>query len=167
MKSTNSLKRGLAYVRRLWRSGRYSRALARVDQLLKEWPDNVHLLTLRGNLIQLQETEKGPTLHDAKQALERAVQLDEESPRALIELGHFLNAAEDDAAAGAKCFARAIRLSKRLLKDALLGQAKVLSELERRPEALACLTEAYWLQSRDRKSVGAGDKEILEQLEAL
>src|SRR5215471_11375025 len=112
MKSTNSLKRGLAYVRRQWRSGRFGRALAKVDQLLKEWPDNSHLLTMRGNLIQLQENEEGPTLNDAKLALQRAVDLDEESPRALIELAYFCNAAEDDAAEGAKCFAKAIRLSK-------------------------------------------------------
>jgi tetratricopeptide (TPR) repeat protein len=167
-KSSNSMKRGLAYVRRQWRAGRYDHALAGVERLLKDWPDNPHLLTLRGNLIQLQENQEGPTLNDAKLALQRAVDLDEESPRAWIELGHFLHASEDNAEAAAKCFAKAIRLSKRLLKEALLGQAKVLSELERRPEALACLTEAYWLQARNGKSAGgSGDQEILEQLEAL
>lgn len=163
-----NMKRGLAQVRRQWRTGRYDRALAQVDRLLKDWPDNPHLLILRGNLIQLQEDDAGPTLKDAKRALQRAVDLDEESPSALIELGHFLNASEDDAKAAAKCFAKAIRLCKRLLKEALLAQAKVLSELDRRPEALACLTEVYWLQSQNGKSArGPGNEELLEQLAAL
>src|SRR5438128_3006103 len=146
------MKRGLAQVRREWRAGRYGRALAEVDRLLKQWPNNPHLLIMQGNLIQLQDDNEGPTLKDAKLALRHAVDLDEESPRALIELGHFLYACEDDAKAAAKCFAKAIRLCKRQLKEALTEQAKVLSELERRSEALACLTEVYWLQSRNGKS---------------
>lgn len=167
MKSSTSMKRGLATIRRLWRSGRYDRALADVDRLLKEWPDNSQLLTMRGNLIQLQE-EEGPTLKDAKRALQRAVDLDEESPYPLLELGHFLHAVEDDAEAAAKCFAKAIRLSKRLLREALVGQAKVFAQLERRSEAFACLTEAYWLQSRNgNPPQEPGDREIFEQLEAL
>ena len=168
IKSSASMKRGLARVRHQWRARRYDRALAEVDRLLKNWPDNPHLLTMRGNLIQLQEDDQGPTLKDAKLALQRAADLDEESPRTLIELGHFLYAGEDDAKAAAKCFAMAIRLCKRLLKEALTGQAKVLAELERRSEAVACLTEAYWLQSRNGKSAGGrAEEKILEQLEAL
>jgi hypothetical protein len=96
------------------------------------------------------------------------VDLDDESPRTLIELGHFLDAAEDDAKTAETCFAKAITLCKRQLKEALLGHAKVLSELERRPEALARSTEAYWLQSRNGKPArGRCDEEILEQLGAL
>jgi tetratricopeptide (TPR) repeat protein len=167
IKSSTSMKRGLAYVKREWRARRYDRALAGVDRLLKDWPDNPYLLTMRGNLIQLQEKDTGPTLDDAKRALRRAVDLDGESPQALIELGHFLNATEDDVQAASDCFAKAIRLSERLLREALLGQAKVLVELGRRSEALACLTEAYWLQSRNGKAGGPGDQEIFEQLEAL
>ncbi len=162
------MKRGLAQVRHQWGARRYDRALAEVDRLLQHWPDNPHLLTMRGNLIQLQENDEGPTLKDAKLALQRAADLDEESPRTLIELGHFLYASEDDAKAAAKRFAKAIRLCKRLLKEALMGQAKVLAELERRSEAVACLTEAYWLQSRNGKSAGGrAEEKILEQLEAL
>jgi tetratricopeptide (TPR) repeat protein len=167
IKSSASMKRGLANISRQWRAGRYDRALAGVDRLLKDWPDNPHLLTMRGNLIQLQEKDVGPTLEDAKRALQRAVDLDRESPRALIELGHFINAVQDDVQAASDCFAKAIRLSERLLREALLGQAKVLVELGRRSEALACLTEAYRLQSRNGKARGPGDKEILDQLEAL
>ena len=129
IKSSTSMKRGLAQVRQQWRARRYDRALADVDRLLKNCPDNPHLLTMRGNLIQLQEDDQGPTLKDAKLALQRAADLDEESPRALIELGHFLYASEDDAKAAARCFAKAVRLCKRLLKEALTGQAKVLAEL--------------------------------------
>jgi tetratricopeptide (TPR) repeat protein len=168
IKSSTAMKQGLARVRRQWRAGHYARALAEVERLLESWPDNPRLLTMRGNLIQVQENEEGSTLQDAKRALQRAVDLDEESPHAWIELGHFLNASEDDAEAAAKCFAKAIRLSKRLLKEALLGQAKALSELDRRSEALACLTEAYWLRAHPERSAnGPSEQEILEQLEAL
>ena len=112
------------------------------------------------------EGQKAPTLHDAKLALQRAVDVDEESPRSLIELGHFLNAVEDNAEEAAKCLAKTVRLAKRLLKEALLGQAKVLAELDRRTEAFACLTEAYWLQSRNGKFAHElGEREILKQLD--
>jgi tetratricopeptide (TPR) repeat protein len=167
MKPSKSLKRGLTEVRREWRAGRYDRALDMVGRLLENWPDNPHLLLLRAELIQLQE-ENGPSLDEAKATLQRAVALDEQSPAALIELGHFLLAVEADAQAASKCFDKAIALCRRLLKEALLGQAETLAELERQPDALACLAEAYWLQSHNGKStMGPNQKEILERLEAL
>jgi hypothetical protein len=55
-------------------------------------------------------------------------------------------------------------LSRDLLKGALIGQAKALSELRHEDKALACLAEAYWLSSHN----GEGNaEEIIEQLKAL
>jgi tetratricopeptide (TPR) repeat protein len=168
MRTTALLKRGLTKIHRDWQAGRYGRALAAIDELLQAWPDNPRLLIMRAQLIQLQANENAPALDQAKAALRRAVDLDEESPAALIELGHFLFAVDDNAAAASKCFTKAIALCKGLLKDALVGKAEALSELKRQPDALACLAEAYWLQSHDGKSTTASRREeILERLEGL
>ncbi len=174
MKLASSRKRGLAQVRQACRKGKYGSALQEVDRLLKEWPDNPSLLVKRAELIQLLSGDSllqlhtiafRSTLDDAKEALLRAVELDEESPVPLLELAHFLFAAEDDAKAASQYFAKAVNLCKRLLKEALLGQAEALADLERTPEALACLMEAYWLQAQNGKL--ASDEEILQRLENL
>lgn len=168
MKAAIRLKQGLAKVRRDRQAGRFDQALATVGELLRDWPDQPRLLVLRAELIQLQEDEKAPGLDEAKADLQRAVELDEESPTALIELGRFLSAVEDDAGSAAKCFDKAASLCVRLLKDALLAQAEVLAELDRREEALACLAQAYWLQAHSGKpGRGPNGSEILEQLERL
>jgi tetratricopeptide (TPR) repeat protein len=162
LKTIESLKRGVSKARRLWREERVDEALAEVEHLLQAWPNNPHLLVMRADLIRLQDDEDGtPTLSDAKSDLELAVALDEDSPAPLIELGYFVYVIEDDATTALKHFQKAIRLCRSLLKDALIGQAKALSELGREAEAVLSLTEAY---SHDGKSDG---KEILEQLRQL
>ncbi len=168
MKSIHSFKRGVAKVRRLWLARDYEQALAEVSRLLQDWPDNPYLLIMWADLIQLQGENEGPTLEDAKAAYQRAIALDEKSPAALIELGKYIFAVEDDTMAATKVLAGAIRLSKHLLKEAFLAQAEVLVELERRQEALACLAEAYWLGSHNNKVNSRRDpEEILERLESL
>ena len=52
-------------------------ALALVDRLLVDWPDNTVLLVKRAQLIQLQESEDGPSLEEARAMLERAADLDD------------------------------------------------------------------------------------------
>src|SRR5205823_367583 len=110
-----------------WRAGHYDRALTEVTRLREQWPDNPQLLIMWANLVQLQNEEAGPTpdeaeaafreasptLDEAQAALRRAIELDEESPAAWMECGHFLDAVADDAPAASKCFAQAIVLCKR------------------------------------------------------
>lgn len=167
-KATDSLIRGLNKVQRERKAGRYPEALKAVDRLLEEWPDNPPLLIQRAELIQLQDNASAPGLDEARAALQRAVALDDQSPAAQIELGHFLSAVDDDPESAAACFDRAIRLCKHYLKESLLAQAGALSELGRRSEAAACLAEAHWLEPRSgRSSTGAVGDEILERLEGL
>jgi hypothetical protein len=77
--------------------------------------------------------------------LQTAAALDESSPAAPIELGHFLDAVEDDPQAASKAFSDGIRTARRLLIDALLGQARALLQLNKREEAIACLIESLYL----------------------
>jgi hypothetical protein len=161
MKSTSSFKRGVAKARREWLAKRYDRALAQVDRLLEEWADNPQLLVMWADLVQLQGGEDGPTLEDAKAAYQRAADLDQPSPSALLELGHFHYAVEDDAEKATQFFAKAINLCKSQLRQALLGQAKALAERDRKAEALACLAEAYWLETHDSKQRNGADGQAL------
>jgi Flp pilus assembly protein TadD len=166
MKSSAALKRGLAKVRVDWDKHRFDRALAEVERLLENQPDNPRLLVMRANLIPLQDepNERGLTLDDARRDLKTAVELDDRSPEPLTELGYFLYSFDDDAKAASKYFQKAIELCRDLLKDALIGQAKALSDLEHDSDALACLAEAYWLSSHNGKS---NAEDIIEQLRSL
>jgi tetratricopeptide (TPR) repeat protein len=135
MKPTTTFKRGVAKARRDWQEGRYDVALEEVDRLLKEWPDNPQLLVMWADLIQLQENTNGPSLEDTKSAYRRGAELEDEYPAALVELGHFLYALEDDAKSANKTYEKAIVACRRLLIEALLGGAKALYEIERVSEA--------------------------------
>jgi tetratricopeptide (TPR) repeat protein len=165
MKSSGTLKLGLAKVQRQSQAGRYDKALALLDELLPAWPNHPPLLVRRAELLQLQEDRDASSLKEAKAALHQALELDPESPPVLIELGHYYYAVEDDAKTGADYFEKAITLCKQLLKEALLGQADALAELEQRENALASLAEAYWLGSHNGKS--RNGQEILSRLDAL
>lgn len=167
MKHSSSYKRTVLKIQKQCDSGKYSQALKLADDLLRDWPDQPQLLVLRGRLIQLQESPSGPTLDDAKSAFERAIDLDPESPAALIELGHYFYAVEDDSKRAAQCFEQAVHLTKQLLKDALMGQAKALSDLNHDQEALDCLIETYWLHPGNGKHSDPDETEVKERIGEL
>jgi tetratricopeptide (TPR) repeat protein len=169
MKSLTTFKRGVAKVRRDWSDGRVDIALAEVDRLLQEWPDNPQLLVMWADLIQLQERTNGPSLEDAKAAYQRAAALEGEFPAALVELAHFTYALEDDAKTANKTFDKAIVACRRLLIEALLGKAKALHEMERTAEARACLDEAYMLRLRDpnKPDFSSTFEDVMEQFNGL
>ena len=159
------LKRGLDEVWKAWREKRHDRALEEVNLLLETRADNAQLLVLRGCLIQLQDNaESLPPLVDALKDLKRAVALDHRSPEAWLELGYYFHAVEDDPGAAAKCFQKAVRLSKGFLRQALIGQAEALAELDQNDEALDRFMEAYSLASRNGKS---GRLDLLERLKSI
>ena len=117
---------------------------------------------MRSDLIQLQGDREGtPTLRDPKAGLLRAASLDQDSPAALIELGYFAYAVEDDSEAASGYFQKAIRLCRASLKVALLGRAKALAELERQVEAVASLKEAVAVPSHNGEMI---DGDILREL---
>jgi len=168
MRSISSLKRSLAKVRRLWLARKYAPAFAEVEHLRKEWPDNPHLLVMWADLLQLQDKDHGPSLQQAKLSYQRAIDLDAQSPEALVGLGHYLYAMDDDNKGAHACFAKAIALCRNWLRETLLAQAKVLNELGRQQEAFACLAEAHLVsQSNGRTANDANGQEILDQFEEL
>jgi len=168
MKSTGSFKRGLTKVRREWLAAHYDRALAEVSRLLNEWPDNPRLLIFWADLIQLQDTDEGPSLADAKAAYQRAIELSENSPEALTELGLFIYALEDNAQAALPYFEQAAEVCWSFLEQALVGQAEACAELERWSEAAALLREVHRIQAHRGKSAnGDNGEEVLERAKAL
>jgi tetratricopeptide (TPR) repeat protein len=165
MRTSTSLKRGLDRVLALRREQRFDLALQDVTRLMELWPDHPRLLVLRAELIQLQGDEEGlPTLDDAKNDLKRAVALDPFSADALIELGYFLYAVEDDAKAAAKYFEKVVHLCVEQFTQALVGHAEALSELGQETKAASSLMEACSLAAHYRGSVR---ENVLERIKDL
>ncbi len=146
MNNARSMKQKISKVQGLMAERRYDIALSQVEELMAQWPGNSQLHILWATIVQLHDAP-AHTLDDAKQSLQMAAALDESSPAAPIELGHFLDAVEDNPQAASKAFSDGIRTARRLLIDALLGQARALLQLNKREEAIACLIESLQLTS--------------------
>jgi len=149
MSSPREFKKKLATVSRLWAEKDYDQALAEVEGLLEVWPGNGHLHILWAGLVQLQE-RPSHGLDEVKQALQQAVDLEKSSPAGAIELGHFLDAVEDDPKAATKAYAEGIAAARQLLIDGLISQAKALLQLDRREESMRCLLEVLHLMEFQR-----------------
>ena len=159
MSNMRSFQQKLAKVFRHWKDEQHDLALDIVEDLLKSWQGNAQLHVLRASLIQLQE-KPSHGLEEARKALRNAIDLDTLSPAAQIELGHFLDAVDDDPQAAALSFAEGNFLSRRLLIDGLLGQARALLQLEKKDEAVNCLVEALYLANiagKDERKSAASD----------
>jgi tetratricopeptide (TPR) repeat protein len=151
MTNTRSLKQGFSKVFRHWRDNKYDLALDIVEELLKSWPGNSRLHILWASLVQLQD-RPSHQLDEVKKAFQRAMELDKDSPAAAVELGHFLDAVEDDPQAASKVFAEGTLSARRLLIDGLLGQARALLQMDKRDEALKCLMESLYLADIERSA---------------
>jgi tetratricopeptide (TPR) repeat protein len=146
MSGVRDFKQNVSSVMRLWGEEKYAEALAEVERLLRGWPGNARLHILRASLVQLQgDPEHG--LDEVKQDLRRAIDLDKESPAGPIELGHFLDAVEDDPRSASRAYAEGVTAARRLLIDGLIGQAKALQQLGKRKELFQCLSELLHLMN--------------------
>ncbi len=163
MNGVRAFKRDLSSVSRLWGEKRYDEALSEVESLLKAWPGNAHLHILWASLVQLQDKPKN-SLDEAKQALQRAIDLDETSPVGSIELGFFLDAMADDPKAASRAFAEGISVARRLLMEGLIGQAKALQQLGRPKELARCLSELTHLLDFEP---GSRESKLDERLQLL
>lgn len=153
--SPRTFKQKLSQIHKLWEEGLYDEAVAKTEELKAAFPGNANLLVLWASLVQLQEEPKH-TLDDVKRALEQAVEIDDQSPAAGIELGRFLDSVEDNPHAAAKVYVDAVASARRLLMDGLLAQARALLQLGKQSEAISCLIEALRLAQMDSKKKGKG-----------
>ncbi len=148
MSHLRGFQQKLAAISRLWDEHDYDSAFTEVEAALKTWPGNAHLHVLWASLVQLQENPSYD-LDDAKQALQKAVELDRASPAAAIELGHFLDHVEDNPQAASKVYAEGVAYARQLLIDGLIGQAKAFQQLEKHEEFRRCLLEVLHLTQFD------------------
>ncbi len=118
--------------------------MEQADRLCEAFPGNSQLYLIWADLVQLQEHPQH-SLDEARAALETAIKLDDGSPAALLELGHYLDAVEDDPKAAAATFAQAAAIAKKAFVEALVGQAKSLLQLHRGEDAVHYLLEALQL----------------------
>lgn len=86
-------------------------------------------LVQRGRCIQLSSREEG-SLEDAEEAFRRALDLDSEYVPALLELGWYHYAVEDDAATALGFFKRALAVIEGYLKEAKQGEEECLIEIQ-------------------------------------
>ena len=166
MNHPGEFRHNLSRVTELRDAGQFDQALREVEALLRNWPGNAHLHLLRASLVQLQE-EPRHELDEAKAALESAVALEGDSPAAAIELGYFLDHVEDAPAAASGAFAAAIAAARKLLIDALVGQARALQQQNRREETLLLLAEALRLSNLESCSDGQGCSEAAPAIDSL
>ena len=144
MSSLRAFKQKLATISRLREKKQYDAALSEIEDALKVWPGNAHLHLLWAGLVQLQENPKH-SLDEAKQALQRASELDKSSAAGAIELGYFLDNVDDNPAAASRAFSEGVTAARQLLIDGLIGQAKACLQLNKRKDARRCLLEVLHL----------------------
>ena len=71
--------------------------------------------------------------------------LQKEYPAGHIELGHYLDAVDDNPEEAVKAFAEGVNAARGFLIDGLLGQATALVQLGKRELALKCVMESVYL----------------------
>jgi tetratricopeptide (TPR) repeat protein len=151
MSHLRGFKQKITAIARLQESKAFDQALAEVDAAIESWPGNAHLHVLRSRLVQLQE-EPAIELDEAKTSLQKAVELEKNSPEAAIELGYFLDNVEDDAAAASKAFSDGVAIARKLLIDGLIGQAKAFRQLGKKRQFLRALLEVLHLAQFSTRS---------------
>ncbi len=90
----------LKKIKGLMRSGKYSLALAKLERMLEHQQECPYLWILRGDLIQLYETQKGPPLNEAAISYRKALRLNPHDLSAIESLAHFYDAVVQKPASG-------------------------------------------------------------------
>jgi hypothetical protein len=121
------------------------------DEMLKifrglddcEYELSPRFAVLKSVAIQLSDNSYGYSLQDAEHSLLDALKSDENYINAYIELAYYYYAVDDDAQKALIFFDQAISKSKGYLREAIIGKAKSLVDLDREKEALLCLNERF------------------------
>jgi tetratricopeptide (TPR) repeat protein len=84
----------LKQIKTLYRAKKFEKALASLEKLLARHKECPHLWNLRGDLIQLLDTQDGPPLGEAAKSYKTALRLDPNNLETLASLAHFYHAVE-------------------------------------------------------------------------
>jgi tetratricopeptide (TPR) repeat protein len=84
----------LKEIKTLSKAKKFEKALASLEKLLARHRECPHLWNLRGDLIQLLETQDGPPLAEAAKSYKTALRLDPNNLETLESLAHFYDAVE-------------------------------------------------------------------------
>lgn len=99
------------------------------EALEQEGPLSAHELVQKSACLQIGSEELG-SLEGAEEALLAALDLARDYVPALLDLGWFYYAVQDDAETGLTYFQRAEEISRRTLAEALNGRNKCLEEIQ-------------------------------------
>lgn len=100
-------------------------------------------LVQKGRCNQLAPDEGEWDLKDSEEAFKKALLIEPDYLPALIELGFFYYAVEDDSARALPLFERAVEISRLQLTEAAMGMAGCLEELQSQNEASAFLGDLH------------------------
>jgi len=84
----------LKEIKTLSKRKKFEKALAKLGKLLARHKECPHLWNLRGDLIQLLETQDGPPLAEAAKSYKTALRLNPNNLETLESLAHFYDAVE-------------------------------------------------------------------------
>jgi len=163
MSAVRAFQQDLDEIAQLWDEEDYDAALDRVEEARKAWPGNSHLHILWASLVQLQDNPKH-SLDEAEQALRQAVELNQSSPAAVIDLGYFLDRVKDDPRAAAETFAQGVDQARQLLIDGLIGRAKALLQVDQVEEAFQHALEVLNLLSCESRTPDHSQNHDLDAL---
>ncbi len=107
----------LKEIRTLLDAEKFDEALATLDKLLARDNECPHLWNLRGDLIQLLDTEAGPPLSEAGRSYEKALAINPDDLEALECLAHFYDAIDPEPVKAKQYAAAYISRAKRGLAE--------------------------------------------------
>lgn len=154
--------------------GKYKAALERIDAAIAEKPDLARYHYVRGNALTYLDDDAG-----AKQAYERALELDADDPLPLAAIGRLLafadGATKEDKERAVELFTAALELDAELA-SAYQSLGVVLLALERKQEAIEALetadrldgnVETAYLLAQAHGELGNYDKAVVHAASAV
>jgi len=121
------MKEIIRKIRKLAIAGKYNEALELLETIPKQYMTS-DMWVKRGIYMQLGDGTDTYSLADAKESFKRAIALNPNNVEAMIELGYFLYAVEDNAIDAKRHFRKAVNLLSKLNNEALSGIKKCVEE---------------------------------------
>ena len=151
-------------IRILMGEKKYNEAILIIEKLEIANPINPKILILKARCIYMSDSKNKYTLNDVKKLYKKVLELDNNHIEALIELGYFYYANDNNPNKAIPYFTKAIKLNKNFLIDSIKGIVKCFEETKSVLFALSYLKEARsdLLRNSDLAEL---EKELEELLE--